>query len=150
MIAVDTNILAYAQGEADPLGRHLSAASLMKKLVPIDAIIPVQVLGEFMNVCIRKFGLAPTDAMAQVEDYRLIFRCPVTQTEDIVEAAALLGCHNLAYFDALIVTVAARAGATMLLSEDMQDGLEIGGVRIVNPFVTDNEAMLVDYIDSAS
>lgn len=146
MIAVDTNILVYAQGEADPLGRHLSAASLIMRLAPVNAIVPVQVLGEFMNVCIRKFGLAPVDAVEQVEDYRLIFSCPATNPEDIVEAATLLGHHNLAYFDALIVTVAARAGATMLLSEDMQDGLEIGGLRIANPFAAKNTALIDEYL----
>lgn len=39
-------------------------------------------------------------------------------------------------FDAnlLFYSAAREAGATVLLSEDLQDGRELGGVRIRNPF----------------
>lgn len=41
---------------------------------------------------------------------------------------------QLQYFDALIATVSRDAGATILLSEDMHDGLDLEGLIVVNPF----------------
>jgi predicted nucleic acid-binding protein len=40
----------------------------------------------------------------------------------------------LSFWDALIVEAARRAGATRLVSEDLQDGRRIAGVAIEDPF----------------
>jgi predicted nucleic acid-binding protein len=43
--------------------------------------------------------------------------------------------HGFAFFDALMVAAALRAGSTTLWSEDMQDGMLVDGkLRIANPF----------------
>ena len=42
--------------------------------------------------------------------------------------------HGFAFYDALIVAAARRCGCDTLLSEDMQDGRTVAGLRIVNPF----------------
>lgn len=149
MIAFDTNILVYAQqgGKSEP--RHERASSLIYAATLIDSCIPIQVLSEFMNVCKRKLAIAPLDAVSQVQDYLDVFACPQTTASDVTEAAMLAEQMTLSYFDALILTVAQRNGATIFLSEDMHDGLEIDGLRIVNPFVAANEALLADYFGSA-
>jgi predicted nucleic acid-binding protein len=41
---------------------------------------------------------------------------------------------QLAYWDALIVAAAERAGCQVLLTEDFQEGKSFGPVQIVNPF----------------
>jgi predicted nucleic acid-binding protein len=41
---------------------------------------------------------------------------------------------QIAFCDALVVVAAARTGATVLYTEDLNDGQEILGVRISNPF----------------
>jgi predicted nucleic acid-binding protein len=61
----------------------------------------------------------------------------------------LLTRFKLQYFDALIIAVASRAGARILLSEDMHDGLVVDGLRVVNPFVAGNETLLAEHFDSA-
>jgi predicted nucleic acid-binding protein len=138
LIALDTNILAYAEQDDDPDGKHEKAVSLMERLTTGGHIIPVQVLGEFINAC-RKKKLLPIDMAAQkTELYSHVFETPQAFQEDLIAAAKLLANFNLQYFDALIIAVAARAGAKMLLSEDMQDGLEVAGLRVVNPFVEAN------------
>jgi predicted nucleic acid-binding protein len=149
LIAFDTNILVYAQQEDDPDSRHKRAAELIEIASLCGAIVPVQVLGEFLNVCMRKFKMAPVDAIEQVEDYVGVFLCPHTTAENLIEAASLSKYHRLQYFDALIITVASRAGATLLVSEDMQDGLEVEGLRVVNPFSSENENLLASYFGSA-
>jgi predicted nucleic acid-binding protein len=52
-IAIDTNILAYAEGVGD-VARRDSALDLLKRLPPEIIIIPVQVLGELFRVLTGK------------------------------------------------------------------------------------------------
>lgn len=48
-------------------------------------------------------------------------------------AVGLAGETRLSFWDALVV-VAARSGASVLYSEDLNDGQEILGIRVRNPF----------------
>jgi predicted nucleic acid-binding protein len=41
---------------------------------------------------------------------------------------------RIGFWDALIVAAAVKAGATRILSEDLNPGQRIAGVRIENPF----------------
>lgn len=43
--------------------------------------------------------------------------------------------HGLSFRDAMVVTSAARVGASILLSEDLQDGRAFGPVVVRNPFL---------------
>jgi predicted nucleic acid-binding protein len=147
LIAFDTNILIYAQQE-DEAPRHRTAVRILYAASLVDACIPTQVLGEFLNVCVRKLKLPPVEAIEQVEEYLRLFTCPDTRPIDLTDAAHLSAAYDLQYFDALIITVARRNGATVMLSEDLHDGLVIGGIKIVNPFAAANEALLADYFGS--
>jgi predicted nucleic acid-binding protein len=40
----------------------------------------------------------------------------------------------LSYSDSLVVAAAARAGCACILTEDLDDGAVVDGVRIENPF----------------
>lgn len=146
MIAFDTNLLIYAEVPEAPDGRHERAATILTKLAHRKAVAPIQVLGEFINVC-RKKRLVPLElAMQKVANYALMFETPQTELADIGDAASISARYDLQFFDALIVTVSARAGADVLLSEDMQNGQLIGDLRILNPFnpanLTEIEALL--------
>jgi predicted nucleic acid-binding protein len=140
LIALDSNILVYAQQSEDEQGHHDQAFEIVSRASLRGAIVPVQVLGEFLNVCRSKLKVKPRDAIDQVGDYPACFDCPQTSPEDLVAAASLADSSRLQFFDALILTVAARAGATVLLSEDMLDGLRIAELHILNPFNPANQA----------
>ena len=88
-------------------------------------------------------------ASQKIDAYAEVFQIPHTMLDDMTVTTALLSKFNLQFFDALIIAVARRAGATILLSEDMHDGLEIDGLRIVNPFAAANDALLADYFGNA-
>jgi predicted nucleic acid-binding protein len=145
LIAIDTNILAYAEQKEDIHGRHEQAIVLMEKLTTGAHCIPVQVFAEFMNACRKKKLLSMEQSARKIRLYGNVFETPHTLQDDLIAAAELLARFELQYFDALIIAVSKRAGATMLVSEDMQDGLEIDGLRVVNPFVAGNNAVLADY-----
>ena len=150
MIALDTNILIYAVGGSDPKQRDEIAKALIRRLPPVGAIVPVQVIAEFLNACRRKKILSMAKALVRADEFLMAFTSPCSLTDDLLDAGALSARIQLAYFDALIITVAARAGATLLLSEDMQDGLEVDGLRVVNPFVAANAVWIDGVIDQAS
>jgi predicted nucleic acid-binding protein len=149
LIALDTNILAYAEQREDDYGRHKRANFLVEKLATGEHCIPLQVLGEFVNVCLRKKFLDMQEAKSKISLYTDMFEAPKTSHLDLMTAASLAGQFNFQFFDAVIVTVARRAGAAILLTEDMQDGFEVGGLKIVNPFAAANEILLADYFGSA-
>lgn len=56
-----------------------------------------------------------------------VYDCMSATQQDYSVAAVTADRFGLQYFDALILSVARRAGAKMLLSEDMHDGLEVMG-----------------------
>ncbi|MDE2596233.1 MAG: PIN domain-containing protein [Sphingomonadales bacterium] len=142
MIAFDTNILIYAEDPQDSSGRHVIAASLLSRLAFEQAVVPVQVLGEFINVCRRKELVSLHAAIDKVATFAMVFHAPQTEVAELQDAALLAKRFGLQFFDALIATVARRAGATVLLSEDMQDGLDIGGLRVLNPFAPANSTAI--------
>lgn len=139
MIALDTNIFVYAIGEDSkaPIARRcvLHAAAT-------GGIIPLQVFCEFSNVARRKQMLPLEAVRAYLADWMPAFRTTPTAEADVGAAAELADRRGLQYFDALIAVVSRRAGANMLLSEDLQDGADLAGCRVINPFAHDNTQML--------
>ena len=149
MIAVDTNILIYSVVTSDLLGRHAQAIELLKRIAPVGGIVPLQVIGEFLAVCTRKKTLSPALAIQRISEFMGGFDCPPTDAHDLIDAFDLANKKRLQFFDALIIAVAHRAGATLLLSEDMHDGLEVDGLRVVNPFVAGNDAVIANYLPNS-
>jgi predicted nucleic acid-binding protein len=142
LIALDTNILVYAASVGDESGKHNATLELFDRLAAVGAIVALPVIGELFNARRKKEFTELVVLLADVEIWMEAFDCAPAQLEDYLKASMLSDRFNLQYFDALIITVAARAGATMLLSEDMRDGLEVEGLRVVNPFVAGNDGVI--------
>jgi predicted nucleic acid-binding protein len=94
-----------------------------------------QVMQEFYVNATRKLPrpLPAARARAIIADYGT---WPVHQIApgDIIEASHLQDRLQLSFWDGLIVVAASRMGAATLLTEDLQHGQTIAGVRIVDPF----------------
>ena len=149
MIALDTNILVYAESRDDPQGRYEKAIELIALSSAAGSMVPLQAIGEFLNVCRRKKMLDMAVALERAQSYVNLFETPTTVFIDMQQATDWARIFDLQFFDALIAAVVARAGATMLLSEDMHDWRQLEGLRIVNPFAAANEALLDDYFGTA-
>jgi predicted nucleic acid-binding protein len=137
MIAFDSNILIYIAGlsqtEAD-LGKQALLGEMIAKLsLATDIVAPAQALGEVYHVCQRKGW-----SREQAREFLLIlnqsFKVVGSRPDSFLEAADLATDHQLQFWDALILNIAADAGCSLLLSEDMQDGFAWRGVTVVNPF----------------
>lgn len=132
---VDTNVFLYALDERQD-GRHDIAARILEELWESrQGVVSTQVLQEVYVNLTRKLRKPMTRprARAIVERYAA---WPVHQITpaDIVAASELEQRHTLAFWDALIVVAAQQLGADRVLTEDMQSGRSVGGVRIESPF----------------
>ena len=134
-VAIDTNVLAYAEGLNDATKRDASLA-VLEALPPETTFIPVQTLGELYSVLVRKAGRSRRDASASVLSWGDAFPLIESSTDVLLAATDLADAHQLGIWDALILSAAADARCRLLLSEDLQDGFTWRGVTIANPFAS--------------
>ena len=132
-VAIDTNVLAYAEGIDDPQ-REQAAQHLIAVIPSQDLIIPVQVLGELFQVLCRKGKFTRPRAREAVLEWDRSSIVVGTSPDAFLQAIELASLHGLNSWDAVILSVASQAGCHILLSEDMHDGFSWGGVTVVNPF----------------
>ena len=132
-VALDTNILVYAEGIDGP-ARRTAALDAIDGLAADEIILPVQALGELFRVLTRKARLTPAQARLAVEAWSDGYALAATSPEVLHDAMDLAARHRLAIWDAIILATAAQAQCRLLLSEDMQDGFAWRGVTVRNPF----------------
>ena len=132
---MDTNVLAYAHDRSEGQRRPVAQAALDELWRTRSGTLSTQVLSEFYVVATRTFDPPMPRATARriVGAYTA---WPVVGVDGplILAASSLEERHTLSFWDALIIEAAARAGATRLLSEDLQTRRRIRGVTIENPF----------------
>ena len=119
--------ISWQQRQPDPV-----IAELWQEM---RGVVSVQVLQELYVTLTRKTS-APIDratARELVRSYASWLADP-TDLDLVLRASEVEELHRLSFWDALIVTAAAQAGVSTLLSEDLNDGQVIEGVKIENPF----------------
>lgn len=136
-VFVDTNVLVYARDASDLDKRAAAGAWIEHLWTSASGRLSVQVLQEYYVTVTRKLdpGLSSDEAREDIRD--LAAWRPVRIDEAIVEAAwRIEDRFQLSFWDSLIVAAAQAADCDVLLTEDLQHGLEIDGLRIADPFVT--------------
>lgn len=131
---VDTNILVYAFDDDSP--RKQAAAREILRENAEQIVLSTQVLGEFYVTVTRKLArpLDPGRAIQALDALCTLAVQPVGR--DLVRSAVRRSTSTpLSYWDALIVESALEAGATVLLTEDLQHHQTFGELRVVNPFL---------------
>ena len=132
---VDTNVLIYAH-DVDAGRKHEVAKHLLRTLWDERAgILSTQVLQEFYVNATRKIRkpLTKAEARGVVDTYAPWCVNGIT-TNDLSAAFQIEDQARIGFWDALIIAVAARAGARRLVSENLNAGQSIAGVTIHNPF----------------
>jgi len=131
---IDTNILVYAHN-LDAPGKRATAGAALRELWELDAgAVSMQVLQEFYVNATRKLRLERHTARDIVERYAVWATAPLDPS-DVLAAARLEEEAMINFWDALIVVSAAKTGAERLLTEDLNPGQRLLGVRIENPFL---------------
>jgi predicted nucleic acid-binding protein len=143
-VALDSNILIYAEVEPDSeKGKH--AADLILRAAR-DGVIVAQVLGKFLRFVQRRVPAAFDDAVRQALLYQAVFLTPPTTEAVINKASELARAHRLQFWDCVVCAASAQACANVLLTEDMQDGRSIDGLRLINPFAAANAKAIDDLL----
>lgn len=134
-VFVDTNVLVYARDTTEPT-KHDRAREWLEHLWRSgEGRLSVQVLQEFYVTATRKLspGMSQDDARADVRNLNA-WRPVKIDERALEEAWALQDRFALSFWDALIVAAARIIGCEQILSEDLQTGQELDGLRVVNPF----------------
>ena len=131
----DTNVLVYLFDADSPDKRKKARALFQKHAGDGDILLSTQVLQEFYAAVTRKLA-RPLGAAAAEEAVSNFAELPLVQIDGKMILAAIRRSRNiqLSLWDALIVQAAIEGHASTLYSEDMQHGLLVDGLRVVNPF----------------
>ena len=134
-VFVDTNILIYAH-DVDAGQKHIIARGRIRDLwASREGVVSLQVLQELYVNVTRKIPkpLSRKVARGLVGSYAA-WTVQRVDASDVVHASEIEERHKLSFWDALIVVAAHKATAGTLLSEDLNHGQRIEGVRGENPF----------------
>lgn len=144
-VAIDTNILAYAEGIGDAARRD-SSLELLTRLPAGNVLLPAQTLGELFRVLTGKTKCPPDTARTRIQQWADSFEVPDSSWSAFQAAFDLTVDHNLQIWDALILAVTAENRCRVLLSEDMQHGFTWRGVTVVNPYRIPPHPLLVSLL----
>lgn len=135
-VFVDTNVLVYDRDERDA-AKHTRAREWMASLWtrPGLGVVSSQVLTEFYWTVTRKLrpGL-DTDAARRYVRALMAWEFVSVDRTIIDRAWIVEERFGLSYWDSLVVASAQACRCRALLTEDLQDGQEFDGVRVLNPF----------------
>jgi predicted nucleic acid-binding protein len=134
---VDTNVLLYATSREPE--EHRKAERANEILNSRRIALSVQVLQEFYYQATRDsrpYRLTHEEAAGTIETLRLF------PTQDMTVALVLAAMETkqrfqISYWDAAIIEAARALRCDVVLSEDLSDGQDYGGVRVENPFERD-------------
>lgn len=133
---VDTNILVYAH-DADAGEKHAAAARSVAELWDSrSGIISIQVLQELYVTLTRKAATPVTRNIARrlVRNY-LTWELVLNDGAVLLHASEIEENYRLSFWDGLIVAAAYSKNAAVILTEDLNHGQSIEGIRIQNPFL---------------
>ncbi|MEK7414078.1 MAG: PIN domain-containing protein [Planctomycetota bacterium] len=131
---LDTNILAYAIDPRDQRKRDRARQCMADVEKVSTVVISTQVMLELHSVLTAKLRMDSAQSRALVQATSLRYEV-VTLTADLILRGLDVHIINkISHWDACIVMAAASAGCKELMSEDMQHGAIVEGVRIRNPF----------------
>jgi predicted nucleic acid-binding protein len=125
----DTNVLVYAVNPDDPRGESA------RQLLAAGGLVSVQVLNEFASVAHDKLHQPWDQVSEKLAAIRSLLAAVTPLTVEVHERAlAIAQRYGYHLWDALIIAAALEAACGTLYSEDLQDGQQIEGLRIRNPF----------------
>ena len=131
---VDTNVLLYAVSTVrDEVDKYVTARAILDR---DDVVLSAQVLQEFYVQATRSTKtdrLAHDSAVSLIESW-LRFRVIETTVSLVQQALATAARWHISYWDAAIVEAARIGNCPVVLSEDLQPGMNFAGVTVRNPF----------------
>lgn len=130
---LDANVLVYAQ-DAGAADKQRKSREIIQRLAEsADGVISTQVMQEFYVAATRKIGVPPLAAKGVLKTFAVFETVQIT-TALIQEAIDCSILNQLSFWDSLILAAAASAGCSTVLSEDLNPGQVVLGIKVQNPF----------------
>ena len=136
---LDTNILVYANDKTEKNKQQISEELILNGIKSNNIAISAQVLSEFWVVITKKIKkpLDYEDALRQIELFRIMDICEIDY-DLVISAIKIQKQYILSYWDSLIISAAASKKCSVVYSEDMSDGHNYHGVKVINPFLKES------------
>ena len=132
---VDTNVLVYARDTSAPQKQKRAEMWMHYLWQTRSGRLSYQVLQEFYVTVTEKLAPGLPPARAKEDVLSLFAWEPIPTDRAVIEGAwRIQGRFKIAWWDSLIVSAAWLSKCTYLLTEDLQDGQDFEGMRIINPF----------------
>ena len=125
---IDSNVVLYL------FSSDTVKADRAESLLQSGGLISVQVLNEVASVCLRKLKMTWEDIDAVLETLKSTCEVLPVTLACHEKAVGLAKRFQISLDDANIVATAILCGADTLFSEDMQNGMSMESVTVVNPF----------------
>jgi predicted nucleic acid-binding protein len=126
----DTNVLLYLLSEDN------RKADRAEEIIAEGGVISVQVLNEFTSVAFRKLGMSYAEIRDVLATVRAVCQSQALTVNTHERGLDIAERFDFSLYDSMIVSSAVESGCTVLYSEDMQHGQEVGGqLVVINPFM---------------
>ena len=135
IVCVDTNLWFYALAHPaiSDLDKHRTAQSLIRTLN--QPVITPQIINEVSVNLLRKRQWTEQELRQLIGELRVRCRLFLPNEDWCEQASVLRERYGFSFWDSLVVASAQAGGCDILFSEDMQHGLRIASLEIINPFI---------------
>ena len=146
LLFVDANVFLYADDDSEPHKRARAAAWLDQLWKEETGRTSTQVLSEYY-VNLKKIadpGVSGDELWARVEKY--LAWNPLDIDRSVLKLARDIEKRwRISWWDAMVVAAAQIEYCSVLLTEDLQDGMVFGSVTVRNPFKFDVQESRAGY-----
>lgn len=129
----DTNILLYLYSDADRSKQKRAQELYREHALAGTILISTQVVQEFYVAATRKLAI-PRPTVRTLTEALLDLPLVIVNPTHLRSAVDNELRHQISFWDALILAAADSGGATVLYTEDLNDGQQYGRVSVRNPF----------------
>lgn len=140
---VDTNVLVYARDASEPEKQPKAHAWLAALWESRCGRTGMQVLNEYFVTVTQKLqpGLDPEEAWKDIDNLLVWEPAPI-DAGVLRRAYATHQRFALSWWDALVVAAAQESRCDYFLTEDLQDGQDFDGTKVVSPFFYEVDEIL--------
>jgi predicted nucleic acid-binding protein len=150
MVSFDTNILVYATTSGADAKAQRARDLIARSMQAGSTLLLLQSLTEFSSVAIRKAQIPPDAVGAMIAAWQAVLPVRAAEEPDLAAALKAVKAHQLSFWDAMLWATAQRVGVRHLLTEDMQDGFVLQGVRFTNPFASANDRLIDEILPATA
>lgn len=136
-LTLDTSILIYAI-DRDAKDKHERAVSIVDQAISLDCVLTLQALCEFYAAATRKKYANHHQVSVFIKELMVIFPVVASSSATLSLALKAMEGHSLSFWDSLLWATAKENNCSLIISEDFQDNFMLGGVKIKNPFYSED------------